>query len=278
MVDINGNEVATYDYTPVGSDSTDRQLTAIGRENPFRFSSEYHDDETGLVYYNFRYYDPKFGRWTKRDPIGEKGGYNLYGMVGNDAIGRLDYLGMFYWNKNNNTETSPEYKLANQLVLHYLFGRGEMFTKGGDVVKNQPMVKQPIAIILQRHAMNIFKTNNSVKQGNIYWRMVDTGPIMTNTVFWMRKTLNGATDFSISGNYRKEGCTIYYDLKYIFIDKADMHPNKYALDFAVKTFNYINPFWYLNISTPYLINIDWHEKTKITKMFPGLKTEGWPFE
>ena len=29
-----------------------------------------------------------------RDPIGEKGGINLYGMVGNDAVGRWDYLGL----------------------------------------------------------------------------------------------------------------------------------------------------------------------------------------
>jgi len=35
----------------------------------FKFSSEYLDSETGLVYYNYRYYSPELGRWTKRDPI-----------------------------------------------------------------------------------------------------------------------------------------------------------------------------------------------------------------
>ena len=33
--------------------------------------------------------------WPSRDPIGERGGYNLYGMVGNDAVGRVDVLGQF---------------------------------------------------------------------------------------------------------------------------------------------------------------------------------------
>jgi RHS repeat-associated protein len=63
-------------------------------ECPFLFSSEYLDSETGLVYYNYRYYSPELGRWTKRDPIEEDGGFNLYGMVGNDPVGRGDYLGL----------------------------------------------------------------------------------------------------------------------------------------------------------------------------------------
>lgn len=32
------------------------------------------------------YYDPVQGRWCSRDPIGEQGGVNLYGFVGNDGV------------------------------------------------------------------------------------------------------------------------------------------------------------------------------------------------
>jgi hypothetical protein len=32
--------------------------------------------------------------WLNRDPIGERGGINLYGMVGNDAVNRWDLLGL----------------------------------------------------------------------------------------------------------------------------------------------------------------------------------------
>ena len=31
--------------------------------------------------------------WLNRDPIGEEGGLNLYGFVGNDGVNRWDYLG-----------------------------------------------------------------------------------------------------------------------------------------------------------------------------------------
>ena len=61
--------------------------------NPFRFSSEYFDEETGLVYYNYRYYNPELGRWISRDPIEEQGGYNLYGMIGNNLLNNWDIWG-----------------------------------------------------------------------------------------------------------------------------------------------------------------------------------------
>jgi len=34
------------------------------------------------------------GRWVNRDPIEEEGGVNLYGMVGNDLLNGIDFLGL----------------------------------------------------------------------------------------------------------------------------------------------------------------------------------------
>lgn len=47
----------------------------------------------GVKEYGFRYYTPTTGRWASRDPIGERGGVNLYGFVGNDGVGGVDVLG-----------------------------------------------------------------------------------------------------------------------------------------------------------------------------------------
>jgi len=53
--------------------------------------------KSGVVeYYGYRDYDAQTGRWTGRDPIGEEGGLNLYGMVGNAATGKVDVLGMYH--------------------------------------------------------------------------------------------------------------------------------------------------------------------------------------
>jgi RHS repeat-associated protein len=60
-----------------------------------RFHGEQRDGETGYYNYGYRYYDPVTGRWPSRDPIGERGGVNLYGFVGNDGVNNTDVLGLF---------------------------------------------------------------------------------------------------------------------------------------------------------------------------------------
>ena len=60
-------------------------------ESPFRFSSEYADDALGLVYYNYRHYEPVTGRWLQRDMIEEEGGVVLYGICLNRIIESVDY-------------------------------------------------------------------------------------------------------------------------------------------------------------------------------------------
>ncbi len=37
--------------------------------NPFRYSGEYYDDESDLIYLRNRYYDPSVGRFITEDPI-----------------------------------------------------------------------------------------------------------------------------------------------------------------------------------------------------------------
>jgi RHS repeat-associated protein len=68
--------------------------TPIAAENPWRFSSKRQDPTTDWVHYEFRVYDPSSGRWLSRDPIGEAGGENLYGFVGNNPLGAVDALGL----------------------------------------------------------------------------------------------------------------------------------------------------------------------------------------
>ncbi|QHG64924.1 hypothetical protein C2H86_11075 [Pseudomonas putida] len=57
-----------------------------------RFQGQYLDDETGLHYNTFRFYDPEVARFTTQDPIGLLGGFNLYKYAPN-STGWLDPLG-----------------------------------------------------------------------------------------------------------------------------------------------------------------------------------------
>jgi len=49
---------------------------------------------SGVRYYGYRYYDPVTGRWPSRDPIGEMGCLNVYGMVSNRVVNWIDILGL----------------------------------------------------------------------------------------------------------------------------------------------------------------------------------------
>jgi RHS repeat-associated protein len=87
-----GTTAANYEYGPFGEPlkATGSAATA----NPFRFSTKYTDSETGLLYYGYRYYNPSLRRWISRDPIQERGGVNLYGMVRNSPVNQWDLLGL----------------------------------------------------------------------------------------------------------------------------------------------------------------------------------------
>lgn len=82
---------AAYEYDPSGQ--LLRCEGAYAKDNPFRFSTKWQDDESGLSYYGHRYYSSAMGRFINRDPIAEQGGLNLYGFCGNDGINGIDILG-----------------------------------------------------------------------------------------------------------------------------------------------------------------------------------------
>lgn len=87
-----GTLSGSYEYDPFGI--TLKSSGEYSSKNPFRFSTEYADQETGLIYYGFRYYNPHTGKWLSRDPMEENGGTNLYAFARNDAINYIDRLGL----------------------------------------------------------------------------------------------------------------------------------------------------------------------------------------
>jgi RHS repeat-associated protein len=51
-------------------------------ETPFRLLGQYADEETGLCYTRFRYFDARTARWICSDPLGISGGTNLFAWDG----------------------------------------------------------------------------------------------------------------------------------------------------------------------------------------------------
>ncbi|EMX1427046.1 RHS repeat protein [Escherichia coli] len=62
-------------------------------QQSLRLPGQQYDEESGLYYNHHRYYDPLQGRYITQDPIGLKGGWNLYAYP-LDPVGYIDPLGL----------------------------------------------------------------------------------------------------------------------------------------------------------------------------------------
>ncbi|CCG88191.1 RHS repeat-associated core domain-containing protein [Erwinia piriflorinigrans] len=69
------------------------QRTGTVYDQPLRYAGQYQDNESGLHYNLFRYYEPEVGRFTTQDPVGLSGGMNLYQYAPN-PYGWIDPLGL----------------------------------------------------------------------------------------------------------------------------------------------------------------------------------------
>ena len=102
-----------YTYTPYG------QVTAEGDvTQPIQWSSEFNDTELGLVYYNYRHYNPVDGRWMGRDSVEDS--FNLYGYLNNFSILHTDYQG----NLNIKKTIESSMKVINFAKDRTLSGNG----------------------------------------------------------------------------------------------------------------------------------------------------------
>ena len=83
------------EYDAWGSLKTENRVYPNAHQ-PFRLQNQYCDEETGLHYNLFRYYDPNCGRFVSQDPIGLLGGDNLYQFAPN-ILTWIDVLGLKKW-------------------------------------------------------------------------------------------------------------------------------------------------------------------------------------
>ncbi len=94
----------------------------------------------GLYYYGYRYYSPELGRWLSRDPIGEDGGLNLYGFVGNDPANLFDNIGLDFIAVATR-DVAVNGPGLNHLSIHF-FKEGPPCTKTGDTFRYNKEPKQ----------------------------------------------------------------------------------------------------------------------------------------
>jgi RHS repeat-associated protein len=106
-------------YDSFGRETFNGNVTAQTYPTRYRYTGREADEETKLVYYRARFYDPQIGRFTSEDPIGFAGGdVNLYGYVWNNPLSFIDPFGLdvsAYYDRQKkklvvyNNDTPPKY-------------------------------------------------------------------------------------------------------------------------------------------------------------------------
>lgn len=113
-----------YTYAPFGQVTISGDVT-----QPIQWSSEYHDTELALVYYNYRHYNPLDGRWLGRDRIHNI--KHIYAFAINSPFKYIDILGNVF----TGVDTIPDIMEYNgfyegaYLMRHWFNSTGETLYK-----------------------------------------------------------------------------------------------------------------------------------------------------
>jgi len=128
LTDCDGKVAWSAQYKAWGQakEAIARAAQEVGMRNPIRFQGQYHDDETGLHYNRYRYYDPDTGRYLIKDPIGLLGGEYLYEYAPNPS-GWIDPLGL---------TTCQKIPIKNNSARNLLKARGLSKTQRQEVISS----------------------------------------------------------------------------------------------------------------------------------------------
>ncbi len=98
LLDQSKNIVETYQYSVFGEEKIinkeGKTVPDSTVRNPWRYLGKRVDKEVELIYFGYRYYDPKVGRWISPDPLGGVDGPNLYAYAHNNPMKYIDYFGL----------------------------------------------------------------------------------------------------------------------------------------------------------------------------------------
>nr|WP_286426099.1 RHS repeat-associated core domain-containing protein [Acinetobacter indicus] len=111
-------------------------------QSNLRFQGQYYDQETGLHYNRYRYYEPHSARYVSKDPIGLEGGLNIMKYVSNpnqltDPMGLYVVLDFY---KDKNIIVARDIEKDTKLIIRDVYTGGQIsdadFTSNGTGLPN----------------------------------------------------------------------------------------------------------------------------------------------
>jgi RHS repeat-associated protein len=179
-LDAQARLISREEYYPFGGTACRTGRNALeAKYKTVRYSGQ-ERDASGLYYYGLRYYAPWLQRWINPDPAGDVDGLNLFCMVGNDPINKVD---------NNGTqgdEPSTAKAKRPSVVDDFLLGIVQM---GGAVnvgMTRKPSMRATAAQRQQRTEQKLLADRAMQRKFSLLMSM-----------FALTKTNTGAADASL---------------------------------------------------------------------------------
>jgi RHS repeat-associated protein len=124
MLPLDGTAPTHYHFSAFGE-----EIINGPTKSPWRFSFK-RTDETGLIYFGRRYYQPTLGRWLTPDPIGFTDGMNHYAFVHNNPLTHFDEYGLLDFGQYKTNYHEQQSETLEQLttpIAHAIVKASELY-------------------------------------------------------------------------------------------------------------------------------------------------------
>ncbi|KNB30376.1 hypothetical protein ACH55_10200, partial [Salmonella enterica subsp. enterica serovar Typhimurium] len=183
---------------------------------PLRLPGQYFDDETGLHYNLFRYYAPECGRFVSQDPIGLRGGINLYAYAPN-PLSWIDPLGLWSFYQLINSSGDVIYhgitdRTVQERVIEHA-GDGRVFSKVRyvDDLGSRVNARNIEGSILD-HAKGDPNIENAIRKDGGFYHSYDANNLAEGRKYLSQEEINKilkngtVVDVDNKGHFKSGGC------------------------------------------------------------------------
>ena len=160
----NGDVVWDTDYDIYGDL---RELKGDRSFIPFRQLGQYEDQETGLYYNRFRYYNPETGTYLSQDPIGLAGNNpNFYAYV-KDTNGWIDIFGLNLISGESLSDATKLFRIGGSDVGNLGLKPGEMGLDPPGISVIRAKTAEEAGQIMKDALPNVTRLHDVINSGNI---------------------------------------------------------------------------------------------------------------
>jgi hypothetical protein len=206
--------------------------------------------------------------WPSRDPIGERGGMNLYGFCNNNTIFNYDYLGT----ENRVAQMALTSKLVALTLDTQNNGKSFRFPDNGDIKSSKLYHKEKDRFYDDQAIMlgKIYDKRLSPGQADEYHHYSNEPSIDYNVGHLLMLTLGGSEKITVRGKViakKDHNCKLlmYFNDEWTWHDHNNFHPDKITyIGIEIPLDAAFSPGQQSGEITLFEFLIYWHERAKKT--------------